>query len=651
MILNRLVEFAETVPDLPPAGYDKKFVTHVVELSGDGSRATCISLSSDSRGKKSGAFRAEPVETPGRTVGIKPRLFADDPVYFLGWAEEESSQKKSQERHDAWRELALRCAKDLALPATQAIEKWLLSNGPAELLSKISPAKDDYFTISVSGKIVTEIPDVRAWWANQTETPERGTCLVTGVEGPVLERMPSMIKGVPDGQMSGTALVSVNFTAGNSYGLQAGYNSPISPDAGEKIGKALNHLLSERLGDELIYTVKVGKVAFVGWSRVDAGQGQIRAILDPTDDDEGDDGLDEADLREIARVRGIKEAGKSKGQITSVGIQGDLFNTTTDKAGRTRAIRLAPAMIPPEIQAEHFYMLALSANAARIIVRDFHTMTLGDLIERREAWFEKLSLAGHPKRHSLYQLATSLYREAKDIPAHVTNTLAWCALLGRPIPSSILGLAVKRNLAMQGPYTVFKGGNKGLAHARMALIKAALLDNPLLQAELLKNPQRKEEFKMLNPIHPEPAYHCGRLLAVLESIQFHALDSKPIGVPSDDGKKPQRGPNSTIVDRHYGAACATPALVLGTLLKNATSAHLPKLRKEKAKLHSALEGELMQILSILSNEFPRTQTLYQQGIFSLGFYHQKTHAIEMARAKKTLDNSSDQNPDSPEESN
>ncbi|MCA0361511.1 MAG: type I-C CRISPR-associated protein Cas8c/Csd1 [Armatimonadetes bacterium] len=633
MILNRLVEFAETLGASIPSGYQPQFVTKVVELDREVKSARLIQLSKDKRGKRDGENRHEPQEAPRRASGIRARPFADNCEYLLGKVFEGADQSKVRLRHEAWRESVLTCAAEIDNPEVQAVAAWVRNDGPTQLAQDSSLQPDDYFTISVSGQIVTELPEVRTWWANQTDTPERGTCLVTGIEGPILERMPAMIRGIPDGQMSGTALVSVNFTAGNSYGLEAAYNSPISPDAGEKIGNALNHLLSERLGDELIYTVKVGKVAFVGWSRVDAGKGQIRAILDPDNADAGDDDLDEAELREIARVRGIKEAGKSKGQITSVGLQGDLFNTTTDKAGRTRAIRLAPAMIPQEIEAEHFYMLALSANAARIIVRDFHTMTLGDLIERREAWFEKLSLAGHPKRHSLYQLATSLYREAKDIPAHVTNTLAWCALLGRPMPSSILGLAVKRNLAMQGPYTVFKGGGKGLAHARMALIKAALLDDPLLQAELLENPQRKEEFKMLNPTHPEPAYHCGRLLAVLESIQKNAIS----------------GLNATVVDRHYGAACASPASVFGTLLTNATRSHMPKIRKEKGGMHTIFEKQLSEVLSALGSEFPRTLSLQQQAIFSLGFYQQKSHDIETAIAKR--DAKADAASDSPEGNN
>ena len=62
----------------------------------------------------------------------------------------------------------------------------------------------------------------------------------------------------------------------------------------------------------------------------------------------------------------------------------------------------------------------------------------------------------------------------------------------------------------------------------------------------------------------EPAYLCGRLLAVLDAIQSRALNN----------------PNTTIVDRFYGSASSAPASVFGTLLHGA-QAHLSKLRKDE----------------------------------------------------------------------
>ncbi|MDY6893488.1 MAG: type I-C CRISPR-associated protein Cas8c/Csd1, partial [Chloroflexota bacterium] len=100
---------------------------------------------------------------------------------------------------------------------------------------------------------------------------------------------------------------------------------------------------------------------------------------------------------------------------------------------------------------------------------------------------------------------------------------------------------------------------------------------------------------------------CGRLLAVLESIQEEAAKPRKI--------------NSTIVDRFYGTASSAPASVFGHLLRG-VQAHLGKLRKEKYGSYIALEKRLEEVQSGLSN-FPKTLTMEQQGLFALGYYHQR----------------------------
>ena len=65
---------------------------------------------------------------------------------------------------------------------------------------------------------------------------------------------------------------------------------------------------------------------------------------------------------------------------------------------------------------------------------------------------------------------------------------------------------------------------------------------------------------MLDPSYPNNAYCLGRLFAVLEKLQADAIGS----------------PGSTITDRFYGAASATPAAVFASLLRKAQH-HIAKL--------------------------------------------------------------------------
>jgi len=113
--------------------------------------------------------------------------------------------------------------------------------------------------------------------------------------------------------------------------------------------------------------------------------------------------------------------------------------------------------------------------------------------------------------------------------------------------------------------------------------------------------------------HPEPAYHCGRLLAVVEQVQRAA----------------QPGVNTTVVDRFYGAASSTPAVVFGALLRDTQ----PRLAKLDVRRRGGLQNRLMEVCAQIGG-FPKTLSPGQQALFSLGYYHQRAHdrAMAMSRA-------------------
>ena len=113
-----------------------------------------------------------------------------------------------------------------------------------------------------------------------------------------------------------------------------------------------------------------------------------------------------------------------------------------------------------------------------------------------------------------------------------------------------------------------------------------------------------------------PSYLCGRLLAVLEEIQRAA-----------QGKI-----NTTLVDRFYGSASTAPASVFGNLLGDAQP-HLAKLRKTRPGVCAALQQRLEAVMADLP-AFPRTLTLQDQALFSLGYYHQRAHDRAEMLARK-----------------
>ena len=108
--------------------------------------------------------------------------------------------------------------------------------------------------------------------------------------------------------------------------------------------------------------------------------------------------------------------------------------------------------------------------------------------------------------------------------------------------------------------------------------------------------------------HPCPAYHCGRLLAVYDSLQRAALGDVGAGV----------------VQRYYGGALTNPAGVFGQLSRMAQT-HLSKLdgglsniySERIAEIHNGIRGE-----GESPAKYPSALNMDDQAQFALGFWHQ-----------------------------
>ena len=140
------------------------------------------------------------------------------------------------------------------------------------------------------------------------------------------------------------------------------------------------------------------------------------------------------------------------------------------------------------------------------------------------------------------------------------------------------------------------GASLGRIYARMGFIKA------------YHNRKRKGDYFMtpaLDPNHPSKAYHCGRLMSLLATVQEKAL--------GDDI-------NAGVVQRYYGAASSTPALVLGRLTR-LSQHHLSKISRDSGGLGYWLNMQLAEVWNALGTP-PTTLTLEEQSLFALGYYQQ-----------------------------
>ena len=109
------------------------------------------------------------------------------------------------------------------------------------------------------------------------------------------------------------------------------------------------------------------------------------------------------------------------------------------------------------------------------------------------------------------------------------------------------------------------------------------------------------------------AYQYGRVLALLADIQRAALGDVGAG----------------LTQRYFSAASATPALVIGRLVRLAQTGHLPKL---DPKLKNWFEDRLAEAWAPLATESVQSTplSLEDQTLFALGYYHQRAD-----RSKRT----------------
>lgn len=237
-----------------------------------------------------------------------------------------------------------------------------------------------------------------------------------------------------------------------------------------------------------------------------------------------------------------------------------------------------------------FYVLGLSPNAARVSIRFWLETTLGELINKLHEHFNDLQLA-HSERDpdypAVWQLIRETVRESKDIPPLLSGAVMRSILTGAPYPSILFSSILRRIRA-----------DREVRYLRAAVIKAYLNRNTRFRID----PLNKELTMALDSNREEPTYHLGRLFAELEKTQEDAMP----------------GINATIKDRYFGAASATPGSVFPRLIR-LNQHHLGKLEKGARTYH---EKRIQEIAGRLE-EFPSHLSLRDQGLFAIGYYHQR----------------------------
>lgn len=576
MILQALTAYYEQLVrlgKLSAPGWDDSFkVSYELRLNDAGQLLRVVSLLTEKTVGKKTVLAPRAMRVPAhekRSSGIAANFLCDNSTYLLG-ADEKGKPERAADCFKACAKLHHTILDGVDSPAARALLAYFDSWDPAQAAAHPLLAEQwkeitgnanlifGYEAADHSHSFVNDDPAIQNAWQthynDRSADSDMGQCLITGKYAPI-ERTHPNISGVPGAQSSGAALVSFNAPAFCSYGHEQGDNAPVSKYAAFAYTTALNRLLADRN-----HCKHVGDTTILCWAEnaEPVYQDAMSMFLF---------GADEA--------TGIQESD----------VQAALKRLS---AGQT--VPFLEKELSPD---QHFYLLGLAPNAARLSVRFFLRDTFGCFAQNLQKHADEMEIDCSEKEKfrslPIWAVVNETTRTVPGQPAKPSPQLAGdllrAVLTGGRYPATLLNGVTLRIRAEQN-----------VTRGRAAVIKAYYLRN--YPTEL-----NKEVYTVsLNETTNVP-YLLGRLFSVLEAVQ----------------KAANPGINTTIKDRYFNAACATPGMSFPTLLR-LSQKHLRKLNDGLATHYDKQITELMAQLP--ESGFPARLSLPDQGKFTIGYYHQ-----------------------------
>lgn len=594
MILQALTQHYETLlckGKVPVYGFavGKTAVMMTISLTGELLQFTPL-VEEVKTGKKTiKVMQSREVPVPNvRSSGVMANFLYDNCEYLLGITAKPSAETDSQETdeetdvpakskksgkkgrtaecHLASQALHQEVLKSCQGPTAKAVlnffQHWQTDQTHPLIAANMDLLSSGAMIIEVDGLgLAHDDLEVRTAWEDymkKNASQVSMVCLITGKVAPIA-RLHNKIKGMRDTNSTGGSLVGFNAPSLESFGREQGFNAPVSEYGNFAYTTALNYLLSDRQ-----YSCQIGDATVVFWVERDNEQAQqaLRLCLNPVNTEEDADNL-RGLMHSISKGLPIKEV--------------DLKTPC--------------------------HILGLSPNAARISVRFYLRDTLGSFLQNNNAHYERLDIARAPYEREcltppmLLNETVNPYSRDKAASPLLSGALMRAILQNTPYPDILYKAVLTRIHAQQDDEDkrIYK-----ITRGKAAIIKAVLLKNLTAQKD------REVLVPMLNDESTNKAYTLGRLFSVLEEIQ----------------QKANPGINSTIKDRFFTSACATPAMVFPRLIL-LSSHHLNKIGNEGAVVHlSKLMGHLMNKLEVEQQPYPAQQNMTEQGLFILGYYHQ-----------------------------
>lgn len=608
MIIQSLVQYYDILSQgeekkLPKFGYSIANVSYVLQISQKGELVHIIEYKTNDAKPKPRSILV-PKQSSRSGSGCNPFFLCDNAINVFGIEVIKNNDfkkknkdidfileklnddylvvtKRSRKCFESFRSYHHNVLDSVDSVETSAFLTFLDSWNPSDFLKnpKIVEYKDDlisgvWIIFEVSGKFLHDITTIQRIWEEKyndsiDENPFYAQCLVNGKIQPV-SRVHQKIKGVLGTKGAGAPLVSFNKKAFESYCKEQSFNAPIGISSEFKYSTVLNHLVANKKN-----TLYLANNTVVFWAETsdNAYEDLTLSLINPPDNHEDSSNKN---------VKNQDSKIKDKKTI-------QLIQDIIRKVKKLERIDQTITGIHPETQ---FYILGLSPNSGRIAVRFWYQNTYEEFVKRigqHHLDLEIVKADFEPSFLSIFKLLRETVPKGveKGEPSPILGGLILNAVLnGTQYPIQMYYAILNRVRV-----------DKSINFARAAFIKAYLLRLSRNGATSL---QEDMITMSLNEESPNIPYRLGRLFAVLERVQRDT--NKEMG--------------STIKNKYFSSASATPSVVFPVLLK------LAQYHIAKSDWGFIVDRDIQEILSGVKT-FPIFLTLEEQGMFMLGFYHQK----------------------------
>lgn len=592
--LNRYYEILLNDPDsdIAPPGYSTVEVSFEIELSHQGELQNIVPLYELVQIGKKTVEKPRRMRVPEQfkhTNKVSAFFLCDNSTYVLGISDREESGY-GIDRFEEFRRFNKELLGKAGCPEALAVIAFLDNYDPRiardnEVIDRNWEAllKGGRLVFKVNGEYVhLNRPILNVWETYLAgQSAPLGQCLVTGEVAPIAIKHPP-IQGVKNAQSTGASLVSFNARAYESFNrLEAqGLNSPVSEKAAFAYTKALNHLLSRANPNRKFY---LGDTTVVYWAETEEKK-YAEAF---------------ANLFEPQYVEYLPEEGASERKKAETRLK-----DTADKVRRVQALDISKLM-----EGLHgnprFYVLGLAPNAARLSVRFFLSDPFEKIVSRIMQHYQDLAIEKEFDNQPTYitmqmVISETVSKKARDQDASplMAGAVFRSIINGSPYPAALYHAMINR---IRADVDDKDRGIRKITYVRAAVIKAILLRKYRNQPQ---HPIQEVLTMSLNEQSTVPAYVLGRLFAVLEKVQQEAIGDV----------------NASIKDRYFTSACATPASVFPVLLR-LSQHHISKA--EYGRLFDIRIQKILDLLDVDKNPIPAHLNLDEQGVFVLGYYHQR----------------------------